>query len=124
MVPQTRQLIGIAQIGSLDDLVELRRVGMVLLAVRLVVQSTRRQPRTLGAAGLVLVSRAHLHFGLRLVCRGLRGIVLIGSVLALLAGLAVALGLARVGVLIAGLVRFALGVVLVLALVLVVLVQI
>ena len=76
VVAQAAELLGIAQLVGLDDLVELHRIGVILLAQRLVAERTRRQPRTLGAARLLLVARAHLHLGLGLVGDGLGGVFL------------------------------------------------
>ena len=72
VLTQAPQLVGVAQIDGIDLFVELGGVGVILLAGRLVAERTRRQPRPLGPARLVLVAGAHLHFGLRLVGDGLR----------------------------------------------------
>ena len=109
---------------GLDDLVELDGIGVILLAQRLVGERTRRQPRTLGAARLLLVAGAHLHLGLGLVGGGLGGVFLLGSVLGLFALGAVALGLAGIAVVVAGLVRLTVGVLLVLRVLVVVVLQV
>src|SRR6266550_3016669 len=56
VVAQAAELLGVAQMIGLDDLVELDRIGVILLAERLVAERARRQPRTLGAARLFLVA--------------------------------------------------------------------
>src|SRR5689334_22100442 len=124
MVAQAAELLGVAQLVGLDHLVELLGVGVILLAERLVRQRAGRQPRTFGAARLLLVARAHLHLGLGLVGGGLRGVVLLRGVLGLLALSAVALALARIALVVARLVRLAVGVLLVLVLFLVVVLEV
>src|SRR5512139_2568373 len=114
MVAQATQFLGIAQLVGIDDLVEFHRIGVILLAQRLVGERARRQPRPLGATRLLLVARAHLHLGLGLVGDGLGGVLLLRRVLGLLALGAVAVGLARIALIVAGLVGLAVGVVLVL----------
>src|SRR5205809_6710539 len=124
MVAQAAELLGVAQLVSVDDLVELHGVGVILLAERLVAERPRRQPRTLGAARLLFVARAHLHLGLGLIGGGLGGVVLLGGVLGLLALRAITLAFARIALVVAGLVRLAVGILLVLALLLLVVLQV
>ena len=123
MVAQAAEFLGVAQRVGLDDLVELVGIGVILLAGGLVAERARRQPRTLGAARLLLVARAHLHLGLGLVGDGLGSIVLLGRVLGFLALGAVALGLAGIALVVAGLVRLTVGVLLVLRVLVVVVLQ-
>src|SRR4029077_2083945 len=101
MVAQAAELLGVAQLVGIDDLIELLGIGVILLAERLVGERSGRQPRTLGAARLLLVARAHLHLGLRLVGGGLGGILLLGGILGLLALRAVALGFAGIALVVA-----------------------
>src|SRR5712664_584327 len=109
---------------GLDRLVEFHGVGVILLAGRLVRHGARRQPRPLGATRLLLVARADLHLGLSLVGGGLRGVLLLAGILGFLALGAVALGLARITLVVAGLVGLAVGVVLVLRLLGIVILQV
>src|SRR5215471_17263956 len=124
MVAQAAQFFGVAQLIGLDDFVELHRIGVILVAQRLVAERARRQPRAFGAARLLLVARAHLHLGLRLVGQRVGRILLLGRVLGLLALRAVALGLAGIALIVAGLVGLAVGVLLVLRLLIVVVLQV
>ena len=47
VIAQAAELLGVAQLVGVDDLVELDRIGVILLAQRLVGECTRRQPRPL-----------------------------------------------------------------------------
>ncbi len=124
MVAQAAELLGVAQLVGLDDLVELLGIGVILLAERLVGECAGRQPRALRAARLLFVARAHLHLGLGLVGGGLRRVLLLGGVLGLLALGAVALGVARIALVVASLVGLTVGVLLVLALLLVLVLEV
>src|SRR5262245_42036486 len=124
VVAQAAELLGVAQLVGIDDLVELLGVGVILLAERFVRQSSGRQPRALGAARPLFVARAHLHLGLCLVGDGLGGVLLVRRVLGLLALGAVALAFARIALIVAGLVGLAVGVLLVLRILLVLVLQV
>src|SRR5262249_18539097 len=118
------ELLGIAQLVGGDDLVELHRVGVILVAQRLGAERARRQPRGVGAARLRPVGRAHLPLGLRPAGQRAGSVPRLGRVLGLLALCARVLALAGISLIVAGLVGLAVGVLLVLRFLIVVVLQV